>query len=228
MANFARFDQDLNVSLESKFFPKIEKSQTVENENRQHELSIAIVKMDIFFFLFDQALMNTYQLAHEFYEAQLHSDNGIPNQSATTEEKDTDARIVSRTDTGAILLDEKMQFSCKNKKCCRSFDPDVIIDHRLTMRENGKLKLTSVILYQLIDARTMQVKGKNSRTASGTYSRLSLKTHLYLSTISGTRHLKTWNNTTKWMELSPEFTVTKEVELQRLLVSTTLKMSSNS
>ena len=29
-----------------------EKSQTVENENRQHELSIAIVKMDLFFFLF--------------------------------------------------------------------------------------------------------------------------------------------------------------------------------
>ena len=45
-ANFAGFDQDLNVSLESKFFPKIEKSQTVENENRQHELSIAIVKME--------------------------------------------------------------------------------------------------------------------------------------------------------------------------------------
>ena len=46
MANFARFDQDVNGSLESKFFPKIEKSQTVENENRQHELSIAIVKME--------------------------------------------------------------------------------------------------------------------------------------------------------------------------------------
>ena len=65
MANFAGFDQDVNVSLESKFFSK---SQTVENENRQHELSIAIVKMD-FFFLFDQALMNIYELAHEFYEA---------------------------------------------------------------------------------------------------------------------------------------------------------------
>ena len=48
MANFAGFDQDVNVSLESKFFPK---SQTVENENRQHELSIAIVKMDSFFCL---------------------------------------------------------------------------------------------------------------------------------------------------------------------------------
>ena len=98
MANFARFDQDVNVSLESKFFPKIEKSQTVENENRQHQLSIAIMKMD-FFFLFDQALMSTYELAHEFYEAQLHSDNGIPNQNATTEEKDADARtcIVSHT-----------------------------------------------------------------------------------------------------------------------------------
>ena len=46
MANFARFDQDVNGSLESKFFSKIEKSQTVENENRQHELSIAIVKME--------------------------------------------------------------------------------------------------------------------------------------------------------------------------------------
>ena len=65
MGNFAGFDQGVNVSMESNFFPKIEKSQTVENENRQHELSIAIVKMD-FFFLFDQALMNTYELAHEF------------------------------------------------------------------------------------------------------------------------------------------------------------------
>ena len=37
----------------------------------------------------------------------------------------------------------------------------------------------------------MQVKGKNSSTASWTYSRLFVKTHLYLSTISGTRHLKT-------------------------------------
>ena len=38
MANFAVFDQDVNVSLESKFLPKIKKSQTVENENRQHKL----------------------------------------------------------------------------------------------------------------------------------------------------------------------------------------------
>ena len=30
MANFAGFDQGMNVSLESNFFPKIEKSQTVE------------------------------------------------------------------------------------------------------------------------------------------------------------------------------------------------------
>ena len=71
MANFAGFDQDVvNVSFESKFFQKTEKSQTVENENRQLELSIAIVKMG--FFLFDQVLMNTYELAHEFYEVQLH------------------------------------------------------------------------------------------------------------------------------------------------------------
>ena len=85
--------------------------------------------------------MNTYELAHEFYEAQLHSDNGIPNQNALTEERDTDARIVSHTDPGAILLNEKIRFSCtcKNKNCYRSFDPDVIIDHRLTMRENDKL-----------------------------------------------------------------------------------------
>ena len=63
--------------------------------------------------------MKTYELAHEFYEAQLHSDNGIPNQNALTEERDTDARIVSRTDPDAILLDEKMRFSCtcKNKNC---------------------------------------------------------------------------------------------------------------
>ena len=40
MANFAGCDQDVNVSLESKLFPKIEKVQTVENENRQHELFI--------------------------------------------------------------------------------------------------------------------------------------------------------------------------------------------
>ena len=46
MANFAGFDQGVNVSLERNFFPKTEKSQTVANENRQHELSIAIVKMD--------------------------------------------------------------------------------------------------------------------------------------------------------------------------------------
>ena len=63
--------------------------------------------------------MNTYELAHEFYEAQLHSDNGIPNQNAPTEERDTDACIVSHTDPDAILLDEKMRFSCtcKNKNC---------------------------------------------------------------------------------------------------------------
>ena len=34
MANFAGFDQAVNVSLERNFLPKIEKSQTVENENR--------------------------------------------------------------------------------------------------------------------------------------------------------------------------------------------------
>ena len=63
--------------------------------------------------------MNTYELAHEFYEAQLHSYNGIPNQNAPTEERDTDARIVFHTDPDAILLDEKMRFSCtcKNKNC---------------------------------------------------------------------------------------------------------------
>ena len=79
--------------------------------------------------------MNTYELAHEFYEVQLHSDNGIPNQNAPTEEKYT------HTDPDAILLDEKVRFSCtcKSQKCYRSFDPDVIIDHRLTIRENDKL-----------------------------------------------------------------------------------------
>ena len=63
--------------------------------------------------------MNTYELAHEFYYAQLHSDNGIPNQNAPTEERDTDARIVSHTDPDVILLDENMRFSCtcKNKNC---------------------------------------------------------------------------------------------------------------
>ena len=55
--------------------------------------------------------MNTYELAHEFYKAQLHSDNGIPNQNAPTEERDTDAGIVSHTDPDAILLDKKMRFS---------------------------------------------------------------------------------------------------------------------
>ena len=85
--------------------------------------------------------MNTYKLVREFYEEQLHSDNGIPNQNAATEEKDTNARIVSHTDADAIFLDEKMRFSCpcKNKNCYRSFDLDVIIDHRLTMRVNDKL-----------------------------------------------------------------------------------------
>ena len=53
--------------------------------------------------------MNTYELAHVFYEAQLHSDNGIPNQNALTEEKDTDARIVSHTDPGASLLDVQIK-----------------------------------------------------------------------------------------------------------------------
>ena len=61
--------------------------------------------------------MNTYELAHEFYE--LHSDNGIPNQNAPTEERVTNACIVSHTDPDAILLDEKMRFSCtcKTKNC---------------------------------------------------------------------------------------------------------------
>ena len=53
--------------------------------------------------------MNSYELAHEFYEAQLHSDNGIPNQNVLTEERDTDARIVSHTDPGAILLHVKIK-----------------------------------------------------------------------------------------------------------------------
>ena len=79
--------------------------------------------------------MNTYELAHEFYEAQLYSDIGIPNQNAPTEQRDIDARIAFHTDPDAILLDEKIRFSCtcKNKNYYRSFDPDVIIDHRLTM-----------------------------------------------------------------------------------------------
>ena len=47
------------------------------------------------------------------YEAQLHSDNGIP----PTEERDTDARIVSHTDPGAILLDEKMRISYTCNRC---------------------------------------------------------------------------------------------------------------
>ena len=82
--------------------------------------------------------MNTYELAQEFYEAQLHSDNGIPNQNAPTEERDADARIVSHTDPDAILLmwDDAIHVKIN---CYRSFDPDIIIDHRLTMRENGKL-----------------------------------------------------------------------------------------
>ena len=75
--------------------------------------------------------MNAYELAHEYYEAQLHSDNGIPNQNAPTEQRDTNARIVSHTDPDAILLDEKIRVNCtcKIKNCYRSFDPDVIIDH---------------------------------------------------------------------------------------------------
>ena len=60
--------------------------------------------------------MNIYELAHEFYEAQLHFNNWIPNQNATTEESDTDARIVSHTDPDTILFDEKMRFSCTCKK----------------------------------------------------------------------------------------------------------------
>ena len=75
--------------------------------------------------------MNTYELAHEFYEAQLHSDNGIPNQNAPTEERDTNAHIVYRPWFNSL--------GCKNKNCYRSFDSDAIIDHRLTMRENDKL-----------------------------------------------------------------------------------------
>ena len=69
------------------------------------------------------------------------SDNGIPNQNAYTEERDTDARIVSHTDPDTILFDEKMRFSCtsKNKNCYSNFDPDIITDHRLTMRGKGKL-----------------------------------------------------------------------------------------
>ena len=49
--------------------------------------------------------MNTYELEHEFYE--LHLDNGIPNQNAPTEEKDTDARIFSHTDPDAISLTKR-------------------------------------------------------------------------------------------------------------------------
>ena len=55
--------------------------------------------------------MNTYELVHEFYEAQLLSNNGIPNQNALTDERDTDARIVSHTDPGKILLDVKTKIA---------------------------------------------------------------------------------------------------------------------
>ena len=56
--------------------------------------------------------MNTYELAHEFDEKQLYSDNDIPNQDEYTEENDNDARIFSQTDPDAILLDEMMQSGC--------------------------------------------------------------------------------------------------------------------
>ena len=101
------------------------------------ELSIAIVKMDFFFFfffLFDQALMNAYELAHEFYEA---------HQNAPIEERDTDARIVSHADSWMRRCDSAEHVHVKKKKKkkigYKSFDPDVILDHRLTMRENDKL-----------------------------------------------------------------------------------------
>ena len=72
MANFARFDQDVNVSLESKFFPKIEKSQeTALTIYRDSEDGI------IFFFSVWPSI-NEYELAHEFYEAQLHTEPKCP------------------------------------------------------------------------------------------------------------------------------------------------------
>ena len=152
MPNFAVFDNDMNASLESTFFPKIEASQTVENENRQHEyLSQDSDSEDEIIFQFDQSSVNTYELAHEFYEAQLHSDNDILTQDEPTEENDNDARIFSQTDPDAILLDKKMRSgcTCNNKNCYRSFDPDVIIEHRLTMREYEKHEKESYLIGKL-------------------------------------------------------------------------------
>ena len=75
------------------------------------------------------------------FTRQLHSDNGIPNQNAPTEERDTDARIVSL-----------MQFSWM-RRCDSAVHVKIkiavevlilmllsnIVNHRLTMCENDKL-----------------------------------------------------------------------------------------
>ena len=81
----------------------------------------------------------------------LHSDNDIPNLDEPTAEKDNDARIFSQTDPDAVLLDEKMRSgcTCKNKNCYRSFDPDVIIEHRLTRREYEKHEKESYLIGKL-------------------------------------------------------------------------------
>ena len=59
--------------------------------------------------------------------------------------------IFADTDPDAILLDEKMRSgcNCKSKNCYRSFDTDVLINHRLTLCELDKNEKDSYLVGKL-------------------------------------------------------------------------------
>ena len=145
MADFAGFDEEMHVSLENTFFPKIQGNQSGDFEYNQHEqISQDSDSEDEIIFQITKPSIDTHELANEFFVAELHGEEH-------TEINETEACVFSQTDPDAILLDEKLRSGCpcKSKNCYKAFDSDVIIDHRLTMREYEKHEKESYLIGKL-------------------------------------------------------------------------------
>ena len=147
MASFAGFDKEMNASLESTFFPRNETVQTDENKTLPFQrVSQDSDSEDEVLFQIESETVNTHDLANEYFTAQLPLDN-----AANNEENENEASVFASTDPDAILLNEKIRSgcACKNKNCYQNFDSDVIIEHRLTMREFDKPEKESYLLGKL-------------------------------------------------------------------------------
>ena len=88
--------------------------------------------------------MNTYELVHELYEAQLHSDNGIPNQMPLPK-KGIPMHVSSPIQT---LMQFSWMRTCDSavhvkikiaKEALILMLLSTIVNRRLTMCENDKL-----------------------------------------------------------------------------------------